>query len=464
MKDFLNNNYNQRLELSHRNPVFSPPLKLKEPNIYLKEETLFSHKSSLETLLNIIKNYQIKFFSKNSKNKLKTKEMILSLKDNLNLMLKEKNKKYNYLKNEKEVKKKKIQKIIYPSSRDSVSTIKEYNITLGDNKIYSNFNETNQLKLLNFQMENELQKTIFLIEQKKQINSYIKSIPFFYESNKEIFCYNNYDNYKMISDLLNEIIKKTRQDFINIVKQKMKKDIEINAISAKINYIEDNIDDYDLKGCKKYIDTSEIIQEESKEYTISHNQSKRNSLINVINKGIVKKMSSINSRGSVNKYKTKERNIKDKYQKRNSITNKINKDLFNDINNNQKVNNYLNMNINVNINLNNNPILQSFNSSLDSDDIGDSDEKSPQYEMDLNPNSKIIIKPIITHENKNTKNNENDDGDEDEDDNKVDNDSGDDNESSENDNYDDYVLSIKDKENKNTNVQSNESSYLSEKE
>ena len=466
MKEFLYNSFNQRLELSHRNPVLSPPLVLKEPNFYSKEEILFTHKSSLESLLNIIKNFQLKYFSKkNTKNKLKTKEMILCLKDNLNLILKEKNKKYNYLKSEKEKRKKKIQKIIYPSSRDSFSAIREYNITLGDNKIYNNFTETNQLKLLNFQMENELQKTIFLIQQKKQINSYIKTMPFFYESNQEIFCYNNYDNYKKISDLLKEIIKKTRQDFINVVKQKMKKNIEINAISTKINYIKDNIEDYDLEGCKKYIDTDEIIQEESKEYNISNNQSKRNSLINIINKSIVKKMSSINSRGSVNKHKTKERKIKDKYQKRNSfVISNINKDLLNDINNNQKVNNYVNMNINVNINLNNNVILQSFNSSLDSDEIDGSDEKSPQYEMDLNPNSKIVIKPIITHEDKNTKNNDNDDtnnyncegGD-----NEEDNDSGDDNETSEND---DYVLGFKNEEKKNNDIQSNDSSYMAEKE
>ena len=57
MKEFLYNSFNQRLELSHRNPVLSPPLVLKEPNFYSKEEILFTHKSSLESLLNIIKNF-----------------------------------------------------------------------------------------------------------------------------------------------------------------------------------------------------------------------------------------------------------------------------------------------------------------------------------------------------------------------------------------------------------------------
>jgi hypothetical protein len=83
-----------------------------------------------------------------------------------------------------------------------------------------------------------------------------------------------------------------------VVKQKMKKELEINGMSIQINYIKDSIEDYKLNGCKKYIETEDIIEEQSNEYSksIITNQSKRNSLSN-INKKIIKKMS-ISSGGS----------------------------------------------------------------------------------------------------------------------------------------------------------------------
>jgi hypothetical protein len=118
-------------------------------------------------------------------------------------------------------------------------------------------------------------------------------------------------------------------------------------------------------------------------------------------------MSSISSINSKNKYNKKERIVKDKIQNNNMFfTNKINKNILNDINN-KSLNNYLNMNINVNINLNNNNFIkESFNSSLDSNNMDEENEKKEQYEMDLNDNNKIIITPIITNENINTINNQ----------------------------------------------------------
>jgi uncharacterized protein (DUF2344 family) len=187
----------------------------------------------------------------------------------------------------------------------------------------------------------------------------------------------------------------------------MKKELEINGMSIQINYIKDSIEDYKLNGCKKYIETEDIIEEQSNEYSksIITNQSKRNSLSN-INKKIIKKMS-ISSGGSKKYIISKKEG---KITKRNKLfENKLNKGLLGEIDNNKNVNNYLNMNINVNINLNNNKYLEeSFNSSLDSHD---NNEKNTQYEMDLNENNKIIITPIITNESKNESNSNNSDND-----------------------------------------------------
>ncbi len=385
MKKKINNSFNQKLPLTYRGPYLSPPLNIKISSNDIKEPILINRKTSLETLLNILKKFQISYFS--NSNKLSQKQILLSLKDNLNLMLKEKNKTLSYMKTQKEIKKKKMQKILYPSLNETKQ--KQYDLISDNTKVSSFLNEKNQLEILNFQIQNEIEKTEFLIGQKKEIISYIKSIPFYFEENKEIFCNNNYENYKNISLFFMDIIRNIRNKFINIVKEKMKKDIKIKSISDQINYIKENIDEYDENGYKKYIDTDEIIQEESKEYTKSNNQSKRNSISSMHNKNLLKRFSNASSFGSLSLYKKK-----DKLNNKNII-------YIHEIND-ARINNYLNMNINVNINLNNKYLpQQSFNSSLDSDDIDESEQKNSEYEMDLNENNKITIIPINTNENKN---------------------------------------------------------------
>ena len=394
MKEKIKLNFSQKSVLSFRDS----PLKLSHSrassSLANSEQILFNHKSSLEILLNMIKNFQMEYFSKN-KNKM-TKQMLITLKENLSQMLTEKNKKYNYIKNQNESSKKKIQKILFYSPQDNLNKDEINKLSL---QTCSLIFEKNQLELLNFQIKDEIEKIEFLYEQKEQSYSYIRSIPFFFEENREVFCNNNYENITKISGILKEIIREVRKDFIEVVKEKMKKELEINGVSYQINYIKDSIEDYKLKGCKKYIETKDIIDEESKEFSKSFitNQSKSNSLSSknknmLLKKGIIKK-------NSKNKYKSlkKERKIKDTLQNNNNIffTNKNKRDIFSDINNKQ-INNYLNMNINVNINLNNNKnncSQESFNSSLDSNK-----NENEQYEMDLE-NNKIIITPITTNEN-----------------------------------------------------------------
>ena len=219
---------------------------------------------------------------------------------------------------------------------------------------------------------------------------------FFFDIYQEIFCNNNYNTIIKITGILNEKIREIRKEFINKVKEKMNKELEIKEILLKINYIKDNYDDDYSEKYKKYINSDDIIQEDSREYTksIITNQSKRNSLSSISNKNSFKNIKSL---------KKKQRIITDKLQNKNSFyINKINKGILKEINN-KRIEKYINMNINVNINLNNNNYIQeSFNSSLDSEEI-EEDEKNEyeQYEMDLNEKNKIIITPIITNTNDN---------------------------------------------------------------
>jgi hypothetical protein len=333
----------------------------------------------------MLKNFQIDYLSLRVK-KLGTKQMLLSLKDNLNSMLNGKIKKLKKLKNETEVKKKKAQKMLYPSSKEAKKNI-----------VTSNWIEKDQLQLLNFQIENEISKTDYFIEKKSQIIKNFKSEVFYFEENREIFYYTNYENYKYISLFLGNIIKQVKKEFLCKVQEKTKNEKEIIQLSEQINSLKITMEDMHLEGPKKYIDTDEIIQEDSKEYTRSNNQSKNNSF-NIHNIKLLKRLSNASHRNSLNKYK-----------KTLFYNKEISKDILNDINASNNINNYLNMNINVNINLNNNNFfdqsLSSFKSSLYSEEENDENiVKSKLYEIDINGKNKLSISPIVIHEKENVNN------------------------------------------------------------
>ena len=187
MKEKINYSLNQRIPYSYREPLFQKTSNRKCSSIDNEEQVLFSHKSSLETLLNIIKDFQSEYLSKNfNKNKNKkttTKQMITSLKDSLNIMLNEKNKKLDYIQNKNEMTKKNVQSKLFPTTEEM--KINKYNLSL-ENKNYF-ISGKNELELLNFQIKNEIEKTNFLIQQKTQINTYIKSLPFFLKQIKKLY-------------------------------------------------------------------------------------------------------------------------------------------------------------------------------------------------------------------------------------------------------------------------------------
>ena len=385
MKNEANYTFNQRLILSQRDLFPSNNLFSKASTTDKKEPILFNHKSSLEVLLKMLKNFQIDYLSLNDK-KIGAKQMLLSLKDNLSSMLKEKNKKLEKLKNETETKKKKAQKILFPSSKKAKI-----------NNVASNRIEKDQLKSLNFQIENEISKTDYFIKKKSQILKNFKSEVFFFEEDREIFCNNNYENYKNVSLFLSDIINQVKQELVCTAQEKTKNDNEIVRLSEEINSFKARVEVIQLKGPKKYIDTEEIIQEESNEYTRSNNQSKNN-LSNLHNMKLLKRLNNISHRNSLNKFNKK----KMFYNK------EVSKDILNDINANNNINNYLKMNINVNINLNNNYFdqsLSSFKSSLYSEEENDENiVKSKINEMDINDKNKLTVSPIVTNENENVNN------------------------------------------------------------
>ena len=349
-----------------------------------KEQILFTRKSSIEVLFNLIKSFQNDYFSKRKEiNKIKySKKMITSLMNDLSLMKTEKEKQFDYLKIKNENNKKRIQDILFSENQ----TKKVNNIEINDILHFSYVNKKKELKLINFQIENEIQKTKFIIEQKNEMYLYLKAIPFILDTNQEKFCNINYENLENISGILKDYRTSIKNKFISIVKDKIQIESEINALKEKIKNTNLNSNN------KKYVETEEIIYEETKENnkTLITNQSKRNSYASLNKLNNNKKVLNNSSKNVIKKHLSIDALMKDS----------IYRNIFPLYQKNQ-INNFLNMNINVNINVNNGVFYKNKNnlsSSLDEGNDYNSEDFEEQYEIDLDDNG-INDSPIQTKEN-----------------------------------------------------------------
>ena len=76
--------------------------------------------------------------------------------------------------------------------------------------------------------------------------------------NREIFYNINQENTEIISDILKDIRKAIKKEFISIIKEKMETDLEIDSLEFKINTIKENIINKiyeDTKGSNKTLST-----------------------------------------------------------------------------------------------------------------------------------------------------------------------------------------------------------------
>ena len=278
--------------------------------------------------------------------------------------------------------KKRIQDILFSENQ----TKKVNNIEINDILHFSYVNKKKELKLINFQIENEIQKTKFIIEQKNEMYLYLKAIPFILDTNQEKFCNINYENLENISGILKDYRTSIKNKFISIVKDKIQIESEINALKEKIKNTNLNSNN------KKYVETEEIIYEETKENnkTLITNQSKRNSYASLNKLNNNKKVLNNSSKNVIKKHLSIDALMKDS----------IYRNIFPLYQKNQ-INNFLNMNINVNINVNNGVFYKNKNnlsSSLDEGNDYNSEDFEEQYEIDLDDNG-INDSPIQTKEN-----------------------------------------------------------------
>ena len=292
--------------------------KLLLPNPHFKEEILFSHKTQKELLLSHIKETQVKLISKIKKinnnvqiYKLQKinllKDLLFELKQNLSYILNEKKKNEKYLQNKVNKIKKNIQINLFNKEKA--------HMCLGIDEIAA-------LKILNFKIENEIKKIDFLLDNKSDLNKYLKIVNIFPEQNRELY-FNNIENNNEIEHIFN--LKKKENKEILIQTQKnydLQKSI-IEQIKNEINIYKKKLE------IKKHISLKDIIFEDSLENKI------------------------ITSISNCNCYDKRKSNCSDNNDDINKFFYDIKKNNKNeDINNNVK--NILNFNMNINLNINTN--------------------------------------------------------------------------------------------------------------
>ena len=225
--DFSNRfNYSANLNIRRKKYFFPEMINIKADCVKQKKDISFSRKSSIENLLDTVKKFQIGLIMKNPEklNFKNVKALLSLLKDNLSSELDKKRKIYD-----------KMQKQIDKKKRSIRHMIKTNNGNLNNNINYRK--ETEQLKYINFNIENEIKKIDFTIKEKKAL----KNLEYLENQDEKIYCDLNDKNiFETIKIMKNEK-NILNQIFINFSKEKEKSDNEIKNINDIKSILESKI-------------------------------------------------------------------------------------------------------------------------------------------------------------------------------------------------------------------------------
>ena len=221
-----------------------------------------THKSFLQKILNIIKNIQIELLSQVStrkkNNQFSNKTIINLLKDlkiELNATLKENIQNESEMEHDTKIIKKDLAKKIFG---------KNNKVKKNGNKNPSNYQKLNselsELKILNFNIENEIK----CIDTKINIRSNNKIINKNSSKNNYLFLEGRNTDIQPEIILHNDLLK-AREKFKFIVKKKDFQNKVILQLTTAVNLWKDELKLQNKKN-NQYIITNQIIDEETKEY------------------------------------------------------------------------------------------------------------------------------------------------------------------------------------------------------
>ena len=225
--DFLNKfNYSARFQTTRKKYFFPENININADCLTQKKDVSFSSKSSIEKLLDTVKKFQIDLIIKNPEklNFNNTKALLSLLKDNLSSELNNKRKIYDKIQKQNDKKKRSIRHMIKTNNDN-------FNNSINYRK------ETEQLKYINFNIENEIKKIDFTIKEKKAL----KNLEYLENQDEKIYCDLNDKNiFETIKIMKNEK-NILNQIFINLSKEKEKSDNEIKNINDIKSILESKI-------------------------------------------------------------------------------------------------------------------------------------------------------------------------------------------------------------------------------
>ena len=353
-------------------------------NCIRTREILFNQKTFYEILLDFIKKTQLKYLSltKTEKNKRnekpnysKIKEIIINLKEDLSTILTEKQSTLNYNQKIYSKKKAELQNLIFPSKDCKTNQqLSDYEPIITESNEKYEKSEINQIKCMNFVIENEILNIDYFIDKKKRKIEYLKNFELVIEENKEIICNNNHDQ-KEVTNILHTSLIEMRGYFMEKVFEKNKNDYIIDDLESRIKSFSENDDDKN-----KIYNSLDIIPEESKDYTES----------TICNNNLLL----INSRKPSLKYSSNDSIFKLALCNE-SPTN------ITDLKKYLKLNMNINVNINVN-NVNNQYFENAFKlCEINKDEKETNDDKTEKklgfYLIDYNPNNLNLNKEDKNH-------------------------------------------------------------------
>lgn len=248
-----------------------------------KVEKLIEYKSYLEKILDLIKNSQKNLIIKKrfrKSNISNIKQTLISLNNNLFRLKADKEKSLKLLENLRNQKIKHFYKI--KNSNNSFMNSFKKNFSSNFDSLISettgneSYGEVSQLKNLNFEVENELQKLDNIKKQMLLEINYYNLSKDFKKVTKINYLNNTNNDDEMINKILHNKLIAKRNNFVNLANMK-------NTQGEDINFIKDKINFFKIKLKTKIQSTKNLIRKNKKFYIETIKEDSENDDISINN-------------------------------------------------------------------------------------------------------------------------------------------------------------------------------------
>ena len=248
-----------------------------------KEEKLIEYKSYLEKILDLIKNSQKNLIIKKrfrKSNISNIKQTLISLNNNLFRLKADKEKSLKLLENLRNQKIKHFYKI-KNSNNSFMNSFKKnfssnFDLLISETTGNESYGEVSQLKNLNFEVENELQKLDNIKKQMLLEINYYNLSKDFKKVTKINYLNNTNNDDEMINKILHNKLIAKRNNFVNLANMK-------NTQGGDINFIKDKINFFKIKLKTKIQSTKNLVRKNKKFYIETIKEDSENDDISINN-------------------------------------------------------------------------------------------------------------------------------------------------------------------------------------